>query len=146
MNPFTRKFPSEEREEQAFAFYIAEVIEMQEDEDRVIVVPRGHTQAAPHPVALPSLGDAVYYEEGTRVIVLVGQGSRKTIVGVLNDDFPDIEYGERVIGHGFSNTEIRFKDNGDVEINPDRTITIDGRDILDELDDHEQRISDLEEE
>jgi hypothetical protein len=77
------------------------------------------------------MGDFLVPSVGTIVIVDEKKAEQSTILGIVYTDIeevPDVEVGERVIGHNGSSSRIHFSNDGTIEIehdSNDSTITID---------------------
>jgi len=81
-------------------------------------------------VSIGAMGDFLLPSVGTIVILDEKKDEQSTIVGVVYtdiDEVPNVEVGERVIGHEGSSSRIHFANDGTIEIKhdaSDTTITI----------------------
>lgn len=103
----------------------------------VEVQPYSMQQSDVASVLTAQLGDTVIPEEGDHVLVAHRLDGRPVVLGAeygSNDTVPDFQPGERRIGHPASDSHVRFKTDGSVEVvgangneitlNADGTITI----------------------
>lgn len=83
-------------------------------------------------VTVPEHGDVAMPSVGDLVVLASFRADTKIVLGTFYDDagdIPSVVEGERVISHDDSDTTIRLKPNGDVEIDAENNVIVDGGDV-----------------
>ena len=116
---FETERPQDKREKRRNSFYFAEVTSVPSSGRSIVARPLGSDERPfGHPIAVPTKGDVALPRVGDIIAVIHGEADREAMVGVVysGDTAPDFERGERVIGHRYSDSAIRIKRRGQIEI------------------------------
>lgn len=80
-------------------------------------------------VRVGQVGDVAIPSEGSKVIIGYRVNGRPIVLGQRyseNDDIPDYESGERVIGHPLSDARVRLASDGTVHVEGDGEVVVNG--------------------
>lgn len=136
-DPFTNARQGDEQVRNQLGFDIGKVIAVSPENHMVAVEDATHsggageTRGTPTSAAVPvgNKGDVTLPSVGDMVMIARFRNNKAVVLSTYYTQQPDIptaEEGERVVGHPESDSEVRLKPNGDVVINPERNVVIDG--------------------